>query len=107
MRHLTVVAAALFIVGSAQAFPGCGCGSSSSGDDENESTEDAGSDTGDDVQTIGDVSGGNSVDHRCGDALEQDWPFNDAVSEGEVSTSTEGGVTTAEIDASAGGSDAS
>lgn len=66
---------------------------------------DSGTDAGtqDDVATIGDVSSGSSLDHRCGDALALDWPFHDTVSTGEISTTDDSGVKTTTIDASAGG----
>jgi hypothetical protein len=70
---------------------------------------DAGSDVSDDttedddIESIGDVSD-EEFSHRCQDAPVDDWPLNDAVSSGSVNASTADGVTTLEIDASAGGS---
>ncbi len=97
------------------ALAGCSGDSGSGGNGGNNGSADAGadvqqqadggSDAGmqEDVATIGDVSSGTTLDHRCGDALAQDWPFHDAVSAGSISTTDDSGVKTTTIDASAGG----
>lgn len=57
-----------------------------------------------DVLTIGDVGSGDDDDgHRCGGAIYSEWPLNDAVTTGAVSSSDEGDYMEATVDASAGG----
>lgn len=79
------------------------------GDDVGESPEDAGDDISDaggedeDVLTIGDVGEPAQYDYRCGDAIIDEWPLNDAVSDGEVTAQDEGDYRQMTIDASAGG----
>lgn len=85
------------------ALAGCGDDSNRSNNGANNGV-DAGSDAGDqDVQTMGDVSGGDTLDHRCGDAPLQDWPLHDATADGTVETTEDAGTMTATIDAAAGG----
>ncbi|MGM0556270.1 MAG: HmuY family protein [Myxococcota bacterium] len=96
---------------------GCGDGGEANNDNQgnNGTQADAGTDAAmdtmdtmeeEDVPTVGDVSD-DEFNHRCGNAPVQDWPLNDAVSDGSVNATTADGVTTLEIDASAGGSSAS
>lgn len=64
-----------------------------------------------DVPTVGDIGNPDEdtgAEDRCDPAdLIEAYPLNDAISNGAVSASDDAGVFTAEIDASAGGSEAS
>lgn len=83
-----------------------GCGESSEQDEPQVIEEDAGdNDTGDeDVEQIGEVDDRDALaDLPCGEEMLEDWPLQEEVSSGAVEVSEEGGVYSATIDASAGG----
>jgi hypothetical protein len=52
----------------------------------------------------GQEDSGGDWEHRCGDAPLQDWPLHQETTDAQVSSGTDSGVTTFEIDANAGGS---
>jgi hypothetical protein len=79
-----------------------GTGSSDAGEFDTGESDTGGQD--EDVTTIGDVSQGGDFDHRCGDDLVKDWPLHETVSTESVTATTADGVTTLEVEASAGGS---
>src|SRR5690554_3410427 len=87
-----------------------GCGESSEQDEPIVVQEDAGDDdAGDeDVEQIGGLDDRDALaELPCGEEMLLDWPLNEEVSQASFEVSEEGGVFTATIDASAGGTQAS
>jgi hypothetical protein len=56
-----------------------------------------------DVLSVGDVTQSNQSDRRCGDAIINEWPLNDAVTGGAVDGNEDDGVWELTVDAAAGG----
>lgn len=56
-----------------------------------------------DILVLGDVTRDANLGHRCGNAVVEDWPLNTEVADARVTTSEQGGVMHATIDARAGG----
>lgn len=99
------------------ALVACGDDSENANNTTNNSLADAGTDTGadtmgedagdEDVLTIGDTSQQDGLDHRCDDAPLADWPLHEDISGEAITATTADGVTTIEVEATAGGSQAS
>ena len=84
------------------AFGAAAC-SSTSGEDPLPLDEvDAGADQ-EDVLTLGDIGGSSEGDYRCGDAVINEWPLNDIVSNASVSVEDHDDFGELTVDAAAGG----